>query len=90
MNLLKNGCRYSDFNFFPDNWNTTRASLKKTWRIEYRFYDPEFKEKYPKGYPKVIKARLNRVKTLEDRQQLMRELRDLERDLLKTRGTILF
>ncbi len=86
MNLLKNGCRYSDFNFFPDNWNTTRASLKKTWRIEYRFYDPEFKEKYSKGYPKVIKAGLNRLMILEDRQQLMRELLAVERDLLENQG----
>ena len=86
MNLLKNGCRYGDFNYFPANWNTTRASLNKTWRIEYRFYDPDFKEKYPKGYPKVIKAGLNRVKTLEDRQQLMRELASLERDLLEIQG----
>ncbi|HJT73917.1 MAG TPA: hypothetical protein VJ720_07855 [Chitinophaga sp.] len=83
MNILKNGCRYSDFNYFPDNWNTSRASLKKTWRIEYRFYDLNFKEQYPSGYPKVIKAGINRIKDLAGRQQLMRELANQEKDLLE-------
>lgn len=86
MNILKNGCRYSDFNIFPSNWNTTRASLKKIWRIEYRFYDPAFKVQYPEGYPKVVKAGLNRIKDLAGRQQLMKELIFLEKDLLDEQG----
>jgi integrase/uncharacterized protein (UPF0297 family) len=88
MNYLPNGCRYSDFNVFPANWNTSRASLKKKikWRIEYYFYDPSEKEMYPKGKPKVIKAGVNRISTLEGRQQLIRDLMTQEKDLLENKG----
>ena len=86
MNLLSNGCRYSDLNVFPENWNTTRASLKKNWRIEYRFYDPAFAERWPNGYFKIIKGGINRIKDLPGRQQLVKELIHLELDLLINQG----
>lgn len=86
MNILPSGCRYSDFSVFPVNWHTTRASINKTWRIAYRFYDPAFEDRYPHGYQKVVKSGLNRIKDLEGRQQLMRELINLEEDLLKNQG----
>ncbi|MVT11394.1 site-specific integrase [Chitinophaga tropicalis] len=85
-NHLTNGCHYTEFNKFPKNWNTTRASMKLTWRIEYRFFDPAFKEKYPEGKRKVIKSGLNKEKDRERRQQMMRELITFERDLLENQG----
>ncbi|WPV66267.1 hypothetical protein [Chitinophaga sp. LS1] len=86
MNTLPSNCRYTDFNLHPANWNTTRASLKKKWRIEYWFHDPKYKDQYPKGYPKVIKAGLNRLKDLAARQQLMLILIENEKDLLENQG----
>ena len=86
MNILPNGCRYSDFNVFPNNWNTSRASLKKTWRIEYRFYDPAFTTEFPKGKLKVIKNGINRINELAERQQIVNELLRCEEDLLKNQG----
>lgn len=86
MNILQNGCRYSDMNVYPSNWNTTRASIKKTWYIAYRFYDPNFEKKYPTGYRKVIKNGINRVKTLEDRQWMIKGALAFEKDLLENQG----
>lgn len=86
MNMLPSGCRYSDFNVFPSNWNTTRASIKKQWRIEYRFYDPAYAELYPDGYQKFIKSGINRIKDLVARQQLLQDLYDQEIDLLVNQG----
>lgn len=86
MNFLPSGCRYSDFNVYPPNWNTTRASLKKTWRIVYRFYDPSQTDKYPRGKQKSLKSGLNQAHTLEDRQQIVRALIEQERTLLVDHG----
>lgn len=86
MNYLSNGCRYSDFNIYPGNWASPRASLKKKWRIEYRFYDDSFKKDYPKGYRKEIKNGLNRITSLQGRQQMVREFLTLEKRLLTESG----
>jgi integrase len=83
MNVLPNNCRHSDFNVFPPNWNTTRASLKKTWRIEYRFYDPAFKDQFPDGRLTVLKSGMNRIKDLVSRQQLIPEMIKQELQLLQ-------
>lgn len=86
MKILPNGCRYGKINVFPANWNTTRASIKKTWYIEYRFYDPNFSKKYPNGYRKVIKSGINRNKSIEGRQQIVKSKIEFEIDLLEKQG----
>ncbi|SFW15686.1 Phage integrase family protein [Chitinophaga sancti] len=79
------GCRYSELNFFPSNWKTTTSSssLKKIWRIEYTFYDPSMKDRYPNGKAVTIKGGINRAKDLSSRRQLMQYLIDVELDLLE-------
>lgn len=87
MHNLPNNCRRSEFNIFPKNWNTTRAPITRggknvRWRIEYRFYDDRYKTQYPKGKQKSIKTGVNRINTLEGRQQIFRTLLKLEKELL--------
>ena len=71
-------CHYSDIWVHPANWNTltTQKSLKINWYVECKFYDPLFKEKYPKGFP--YRKRLNKLRTLDERkaavQLLLKEI----------------
>ncbi len=46
-------CHYSEIWVHPENWKslTTQKSLKLNWYVECKFYDPLFKDKYPKGFP---------------------------------------
>lgn len=62
------GCSYSDIWVSPSDWKTTtsKASLKKNWYVQCYFYDPLFKEDYPKG--KEYRRKLNRFKTIEERR----------------------
>jgi integrase len=73
---LPNGCRCSNPAVFPENWRTKKASTSKPWRISYRFYEPGQKPK------QVILAGMNRLKSLEDRQELTERLLEQELDLL--------
>lgn len=63
------GCSYSDVWVSPSNWKTTtaKAALQKEWYVQCYFYDPLFKDKYPKGKP--YRKKLNRFATLELRKQ---------------------
>lgn len=63
------GCSYSDVWVSPSNWKTTtaKAALEKEWYVQCYFYDPLFKDKYPKGKP--YRKKLNRFPTLELRKQ---------------------
>lgn len=69
MKYLYNGCSRSELNVTPSNWKTSRASLKKEWRITYRFYDPAFESdpKYNKGKQVSVQG-MNRYRTLAERQ----------------------
>lgn len=84
MKSLPNSCKYSDLNVFPPNWNTQKASLKKLWRIEYRFYDPAYRHLYPNGYPKVIKKGISSYTNLVERQIFIQERIKEEEDRLTT------
>lgn len=69
MEKIKNTeCYFSAIWVSPTNWKTTstKASLKKTWYVQCYFYDPLFKEKYPKGFP--FRKKLNKLQTLEERK----------------------
>lgn len=64
-------CAYSDLWVHPENWKTltSQKSLKLDWRVECKFYDPLFKEKYPKGF--LFRKKLNRFRTLEERKAVV-------------------
>lgn len=87
MKFLLNGCSRSDFAVTPKNWRTAKASIKKHWKIHYRFYDPAFKDhpKY-KGKKQVAIRGMNDCHTLEDRQAATQNLIDLETKMIDIRG----
>lgn len=68
INLINNGCSFSDVWVSPSNWKTisTKKGLESNWYVQCYFYDPKFKEKYPNGFP--FRKKLNRLKTVEDRR----------------------
>lgn len=67
MILLPNGCTMSTPVVFPANWKTpTKASMKLNWYISYRFYDPKFSDKFPKGKQRFVKH-MNRFTIPSDR-----------------------
>jgi hypothetical protein len=85
MLLLPNGCKCSPLKVSPNNWETAKASLKKKWYIYYRFYDPSYKDRYPKGKLRIIKG-MNEAKTLEERREITCALMDMELRELKKMG----
>lgn len=83
MITLPNNCRCSNPSVFPKNWKTcTTTGLTKTWRIQYYFYDDL------SGDSKliVVKAGLNRLKSLNERRMAVKELLEQELSLLKDQG----
>jgi integrase len=77
-------CSYSEVWVHPKNYKTltSKKSLDLDWYVECKFYDPLFKEKYPKGFP--FRKKLNRFKTLDERkaaiQLLLKEIPKLFED----------
>jgi len=58
----------------PANWNKPGASVKTSWRIRYRYYDPVL---YPQGKQFTLKQ-MNGYHTLPERREATREaMRDL-------------
>ena len=66
---LPNGCSRSEFIAYPKNWKQASANISINWYIKYRFYEPD---KTP--VQKVVKANMNKLKVLKDRQAAMRAL----------------
>lgn len=81
MKSTFNGCSRSDINVTPSNWHTTRASVRKKWRIYYRFYDPKYRGTPLWGKQIPIKG-MNEFHTLEERQAITRGLIENEERLL--------
>ena len=81
MKLVSNGCRYGKISVYPKTWERTNASIKKQWYINYRFFDPAYKDKYPIGYQKRIKG-MNSYHTLVERQDAVRTLLKNEIEIL--------
>lgn len=89
MILLPNGCHCSGhpgkpekgiaptLPVSPSNWKTSKASIKKAWMIHYRFYDPE-----TNGMKQVIIKKMNKFKTLLERQDATQALMEAELDML--------
>lgn len=84
-NLLFN-CSYSEIWVHPENWKTltSQKSLKLDWYVECKFYDPLFKEKYPKGFP--FRKKLNRFKTLDERKGVIKTWLEEIPKLLEEKG----
>jgi site-specific recombinase XerC len=79
-------CFYSDIWVHPENWKslTTQKSLKLNWYIECKFHDPNFKDKYPKGFP--FRKKVNSLRTLEERKAAIQlYLKEIPK-LLEVRG----
>ncbi|MFL5742364.1 MAG: hypothetical protein ACJ75B_19230 [Flavisolibacter sp.] len=74
MITLPNDCRCSEISVCPSNWNRKGASIAKNWRIHYRFYDPS----QSKPFQVTIKSGINRIKNLDERRYLVKELIDNE------------
>lgn len=69
MIQLPHSCYCGEFTVTPSNWRQVGASVKKDWYISHRFYDPDRKEKYPKGLYRMIKGGINRYKDLAGRRE---------------------
>ncbi|HET8885875.1 MAG TPA: tyrosine-type recombinase/integrase [Salinimicrobium sp.] len=85
MILLPHNCSCSEPSIHPPDWRTAKScSLKKKWYVQYYFYDPEFKDD-PKQYGKliIVKAGVNRYKTLSERRSAVSALLDYEINQLK-------
>lgn len=81
MIALPNGCSRSNILIYPKNWKSNRASLRKDWKIQYRFYDPLYKGTKDWGKDIAIKG-MNRYKTLAERQEVTTALLDYETNRL--------
>ena len=68
MKKLHFDCECSEVWASPKNWKTItgKKALNENWYVQCVFYDPKFKEKYPKGFP--FRKKLNKLKTLEERK----------------------
>lgn len=68
MKKLHLDCECSEVWASPKNWKTItgKKALTENWYVQCVFFDPVFKEKYPKGFP--FRKKLNKLKTLEERK----------------------
>ncbi|RLJ34191.1 phage integrase family protein [Chryseobacterium sp. 7] len=81
--LLPNGCSCSTPSVFPKDWKTAgKKSLTLTWKIQYYFHDPLFKDKYPYGRLTIVKG-MNEYKDIEDRRNATKILLENELKTLK-------
>lgn len=85
MILQFGGCSRSKICVLPSNWKSKNVSIKKPWKIYYRFYDPQFKGTNKWGEIITIKG-MNQYKTIAERQALTLHLLNNEMDLLDNKG----
>lgn len=62
------GCSYTELWVSPKDWKTTtsKKALQKDWYVQCNFFDPLFKDKYPRG--RVFRRKANKPKTLDERR----------------------
>src|SRR5664279_4811998 len=82
---LPNNCRCSELVVYPKNWKTVAAKTNIRWTITYRFYDPAFMHKYPKGKQVQVKG-MNGTTVLRDRRKQTQDLLDELMSILKVEG----
>lgn len=68
MQKTYSGCSFTDLWVSPTNWKTIsgKKAMQSNWYVQCYFYDPIFKDKYPKGFP--YRKKLNSLKTIENRR----------------------
>ncbi|QYS85393.1 hypothetical protein JJC03_09085 [Flavobacterium oreochromis] len=68
MKKLLFGCSRTDAWVSPEDWNksSSKKLMNSNWYVQCNFFDPKFKDKYPKGFP--YRKKLNKFKTLEERK----------------------
>ena len=68
MKSLPFDCSCTDVWVSPENWQTIseKKAFSVNWYIQCVFYDPLFREKYPKGFQ--FRKKLNKIKSLEKRK----------------------
>ncbi len=76
MISLPNNCRRSEFKIYPANWKTSKAKLTDMWVADVRFIDPKHMSEFPKGKRIRIKAGVNRLNTVKERQVVMQTFID--------------
>ena len=84
MITLPFSCHCTELNVYPNNWTCKNASLKKSWYVYYRFYDPNFRDnpKFKTGKLVIIK-RMNQFKTVSGRQESAKLIIEQELDKLR-------
>ena len=87
MITLPFSCHCTELNVYPNNWTSKNASLKKSWYVYYRFYDPNFRDnpKFKTGKLVIIK-RMNQFKTVSERQENTKLIIEQELDKLRNKA----
>lgn len=87
MLSLPHGCSCSDIAVHPLNWKTVNASVKITWYIHYRFYDPSVLDENGRPKCKQVSIKgMNRFRTREERKEATATLLSNEFYLLQRQG----
>ncbi len=60
--MLSSGCHVSKFFVFPKDWQKS-STLKTIWNIRHRFFDSQYKQKFPFGKLVIVK-RMNMCKSI--------------------------
>lgn len=81
MLQLPGNCRAGNFSVSPANWKSQSAKVNSIWKISYWFYDDTLKQK-----KKIVIKGGNRLGTLKEKQDFIREMIDYERDLILVEG----
>jgi integrase len=81
-----NNCYRSEISVTPANWHTAKASIKKGWRVHYRFYDPVFRDDPKRWAWQVTIKGMNIYHTVEERQNATRDLLQHEKNLTDVKG----
>lgn len=85
MKHYDNGCYRSEITVTPSNWKTQKASIKKKWKIYYRYYDPTMKG--TSNWGRMIQIRgMNDEKDLMTRQATTKVLLRAEMERVDDRG----
>ena len=73
---LPHGCTVFEVSIHPTNQNTKKANVKERRYLNFLFLAPKFIDKYPSGKQIRIKAGINRLKNLKDKQNQISLLRE--------------
>lgn len=73
MLSLPNGCHIGKISVHPKDWDTCTNKPDKDWYIHYRFHHPDYRDKYPKGFLKILKG-MNEAKGLTARRNDTRKI----------------